>query len=1235
MRWGDRRWAVITVGLLAGPALAAPEPPGPPPAPQTPAPQAPATEVGYRLGYQSHARPTLMVRPVAGGAPRPLLTEAEHGDAARDVDARAGRLVWVGHRAAPGGADRDGGIYLRRPGTAPLRLVGGPGTVRHPALSPDGRQVAFTSDRAGNADIWVIGVDGSGLRRLTDHPAEDSWPTWSPDGTRIAFGSTRADPAGDIWLVPATGGTPVRVTDGPAAEGQPTWSPDGRRLAFTTTRFAPATDPTARTVATVAVAGGPVLRAVPDSRDAAEPAWSPDGAALAFTSTRDDPAGDVYLARAGRVTPVAATRLPEHEPTWRGDELLWTAVDRAQTSDVWTADATGGDRRDHTARPGLSETGPAFSRDGTRLAYSAEQPGGGARIVVADASGAAPRVLAPPGTADGDRDTDPAWSPAGDAVAFTRQPANRDEPSRILAVSVADARLLAEVPMPPHLRGQDAQPSWSPDGTRLAFARTSSPRDSDLAVPRVDRPALPGGTFSIEQSVETPAIPPRPDIVFLVDDTGSMSYPGEGGDSVIGQLKARLPEVIGRVRQVQPQAWFGLATFSGRGDDGAYDPDMYLPRAPLTPTDADVLAAVRQLTAQSPYGTENWFYALRQIAANDRIGFRPDSSRVVVLISDTDSVDKTVPPPGQGEISEAALGDALVRAGIALIGVPIAGADFERGLNYDGAAGRLTRLTGGVLTADSDPNQMIAAISAAIEALQVTVRPVPSCDEGLSVAFEPDPARVDAGTPARFAETATVALDAAPGAVLRCTIRFDLEPPDPERDATQELIVRVAHPDRPLVRVDDVRTSPTEPAGARVNYQATAVDSAGRPLPVRCAPPPGSLFPIGQTVVTCTATDSAGRTGTDTALIVVVDPQASGTRIWLARLAPGVDGALTIGDQTDLSVRVGAGCASGTTDTAPAWSPDGSAIAFADSGSPTDLCVVAPDGSAARHPLDPDDRAGRAVADPAWSPDGQRIAVTLRRAEETPEIVVLPSGGGQPTTVIREVGVEPAFQRLPVPDLGLTVSVGAQPAYLGGDAIPVTFTVRNGGRLPADNVWLEVTPPAALLPPSDADPRCGASRLLCLLGTLGPDGHQVVTVTLPARAAVTAVVTGRVTATVREVSTTRTAQAPVQVLAPRLRLDPAIGPPGFVTAAVGTDFPPGARVRLRWAPGITATPDTVTVGADGGFRAQVLILRKDRLGPRDLTATRVTGRAFGAVRADEPFLVVPRGLAPPLLRGRG
>src|SRR5690606_18863370 len=118
----------------------------------------------------------------------------------------------------------------------------------------------------------------------------------------------------------------------------------------------------------------------------------------------------------------------------RGAQVVYTTINGGETEDVWSTDPSGGDRRDQTARPGLDENAPAYSPDGLQLAYSAAQPGGGKRIVVADADGRNPRIIAPLGTVEGDRDTDPAWSPDGTMLAFTRQPADGESPSRVLLV---------------------------------------------------------------------------------------------------------------------------------------------------------------------------------------------------------------------------------------------------------------------------------------------------------------------------------------------------------------------------------------------------------------------------------------------------------------------------------------------------------------------------------------------------------------------------------------------------------------------------------------------------------------------------------------------------------------------------------------------------------------------------------------------------------------------------------
>ena len=95
-------------------------------------------------------------------------------------------------------------------------------------FSPDGTQVAFTSDRSGNQQVWVAGRDGSGLRSVTHlQDATVNVGSWSPDGQWVAFDATM-DGNRDIYVVGANGGPLKRLTDGKGTEGDPEWSLDGR-----------------------------------------------------------------------------------------------------------------------------------------------------------------------------------------------------------------------------------------------------------------------------------------------------------------------------------------------------------------------------------------------------------------------------------------------------------------------------------------------------------------------------------------------------------------------------------------------------------------------------------------------------------------------------------------------------------------------------------------------------------------------------------------------------------------------------------------------------------------------------------------------------------------------------------------------------------------------------------------------------------------------------------------------
>lgn len=1155
-----------------------------------------ATGAPYRIGYTSGESVRIAAVNPATQAQQagPLGTEE-----AQQVSSRGGALAYVSYQY--GNAEI---LYRPAPGAQARRLTTDPAVDRRPALSPDGTQVAFESNRAGQYDIWVVGVDGGGLRQLTDGPGDETWPTWSPTGDRIAFSSDGEDPAGDLYVVPSAGGAAARLTADPAVDIQPAWSPTGETIAFTTTRFQPKGG-TSSDIATVSVPVG-TPRKVAEGDQAA---WSADGTKLAYVVRGADPGGDVVVRTmaSSAVTQVAHQGdRAETEPSFASNGTLFytTATDGevggAQT-DIWSATSTGSNRVDSTNQSSSNEADLAYSPDGLRMAYSKSDEQGVGYIVIADADGRNPKPLTKPDRYAEDRD--PTWSPDGTMIAFGRTPYGSEwtGSSSVVIVRVADGVELGTIAVPSYLTADDIEPAWSPDGTHIAISRSAEPVPTTQVVPgSVDRPVAAGDSTSVTSTVRTPVVPPTPDIVLLIDATGSM-------ESTLGALRTKLGTVIDSVQKAQSKAQFAIATYRDY-DDGA---DMFRVVAPLT---ADVNALRTQMGTIKAFGggdtPEAWANGLYQVSTG-AIKYRENSSRVVVLIGDAQSNNES------HTIPQAIT--ALTGAKARVVAVDVGGLDAK------GQATQVVNATNGRLV-KSDPQTVSDAILGGLHNLDVTVTPtVGGCDQGAHVTFDPQTTTVAAGVDATLREIISVDRNAVVGSELHCTVQYKLNPDPGQTGYTQAIKVTVTDPGLPRVVVDDLLVS-TAGSPATVTYQATATDASGKQLVPTCTPASGSRFPVGQTVVTCTATDSAGRVGRDTANIDVLDTGLHASRrIWLAKLTFPAKDRIVATDQIDLSSAVGQPCAARSDDRGPAWSPNGTSLAFSASGV---LCVVDAAGGSARVPIT-QSAAGGYVDDPAWSPDGTTIAYGLSRSSDREttirSIAAVPAKGGNQTVLVTSPGGawQPVFLRLaergPFTTFaaGLTMRSEGTPAdgYLGGAEVVVNFVITNQAKYPVYRVRLGAQLPQEV----------GGAILYTDVGTIPARGSAAVAVKVPTTAAVTAgIVQAAVTGVyVEEVATTASAQETVNIKASVLRLSTEVAQVGTVVTVTGSGFPAGETINLKWSRGITQQTDVV-VAADGTLESPMLIFHNDQLGDRFLVAS-----SPKLASAQAPVLVVPQTQQPP------
>ncbi len=146
---------------------------------------------------------------------------------------------------------------------------------RRPAWAPHGRSLAWQSGPQGAADLYVMRADGEGKRLVAGGAGDDVDPAWSPDGNRIAFSSTRGGTR-QLWAVPALGGEPAQLTQTQGRARAPAWAPGGLRIAFALESGA------GSDIWTVALANGSTRKLTRGAPWDSRPDWSPRGPHVAF-----------------------------------------------------------------------------------------------------------------------------------------------------------------------------------------------------------------------------------------------------------------------------------------------------------------------------------------------------------------------------------------------------------------------------------------------------------------------------------------------------------------------------------------------------------------------------------------------------------------------------------------------------------------------------------------------------------------------------------------------------------------------------------------------------------------------------------------------------------------------------------------------------------------------------------------------------------------------------------------
>jgi Tol biopolymer transport system component len=371
-------------------------------------------------------------------------------------------------------------------GAPPIRrLTTRAGFNGQPAMSPDGRSVAYVSDRTGSLEIYITGVVATGTERAaTSNGGQNLQPDWSPDGQWIAFHSRKS---GGIWVVPADGGQPRQLA---VSGSNPSWAPDSERLVFTSDSGGFAGQATLWTVRRDGSELKPLTRPGQAPGGAVAPVWSHNGKLVAFANVfgggTTEP-GLFVLSIADDTVRQIQTGPWQGEARFgpRDDVLYWFGLTESRNTAIRCVPInpdTGEARRPvSTFRPldGIGE-GLSINRDGlAAFGIAVDDDNLWALEMTAAGEAGEPVRL----TNDTVRNNHPEYSRTG-RIAFQRSVPGTAVQSWIMGEDGSNAEVL--------LPGtQVTNPMWSADGSRLFVLQGDKALWVDLATRRTTEIPIP------------------------------------------------------------------------------------------------------------------------------------------------------------------------------------------------------------------------------------------------------------------------------------------------------------------------------------------------------------------------------------------------------------------------------------------------------------------------------------------------------------------------------------------------------------------------------------------------------------------------------------------------------------------------------------------------------------------------------------------------------------------------